>query len=514
MQRRDFLAELAMYSAICAGVPNVWRVTAMPVLADDPFTLGVASGDPSPNGTVLWTRLAPKLFEPEGGMDGSRVTVQWEVADDEQFARVVKRGIATAIPEVGYSVHADVVGLEPDRWYFYRFTLPAGASPVGRVRTAPAADAATPLRFAFASCQHWETGFYTAYGHMAREDRLDLVAFLGDYIYESNSPRADKPRRHYGTEPQTLAEYRTRYAQVKSDRLLQAAHHAAPWIVTWDDHEVDNNYAGLVSENEVESEEQMHNRRAAAYQAWWEHMPARVHAGRSWADLNITRRLEWGRLATMHVVDTRQYRSNQSCGDGSKDVPCGNWADTTRTMMGADQERWLDAGFAASKARWQVLANQTRIARLEEKVGEGHRFHMDQWGGYPTALKRLMTMVANRAPNRTVAITGDVHSHWVNELRTDYDIANGRQIGVEFIGTSISSDGDGWDEYPNWPSQKARNPQTHWHSARRGYVMNEVSADAWRASFRVLPYVVKEGAPLTTPAEFVVHQGRPGIDRA
>lgn len=512
MQRRDFLSDIAAYSVLCAGVPNIWRVTSTPRLVDDPFTLGVASGDPTPNSAVIWTRLAPKIFEPDGGLGGERITMTWEVADDEKFAKVVKSGRVTAVPELAYSAHVDVQGLEPDRWYFYRFTLTGGASPVGRVRTAPAADAMTPLRFAFVSCQHYETGYYTAYEHLANEGKLDLVTHLGDYIYET-SVATGRPRHHATPEPRTLEQYRWRYSQVKSDPLLQKAHLAAPWVVTWDDHEVDNNYANLISENEWESEEQMHDRRAAAYQAWWEHQPVRVSRAKSWADLNIVRTMQWGALAKFFVLDTRQYRSDQACGDNSKDVPCGDWADPKRTMMGPEQEKWLDDGLSASKSRWQVLANQTRISRLEEKAGEGHRFHMDQWGGYPAALKRLTDSIAKRAPNRTVAITGDVHSNWVNELRTDFDIANGKQIGVEFIGTAISSDGDGWDEYPNWAAQRPRNPHTHWHNARRGYVMNDVGPDEWKASYRTLPFVTKPNAPLQTPAEFITRNGKPGIEK-
>jgi alkaline phosphatase D len=511
MQRRDFLGDIAAYSVLCAGVPNIWRVTTMPRLTDDPFTLGVASGDPTPTSAVIWTRLSPKLYEPEGGLGGERITMNWEVAEDEQFAKIAQRGRVTAVPELGYSAHVDVQGLAPGRWYFYRFTLTGGSSPVGRLRTTPAADAMTPLRFAFVSCQHYETGYYTAYDHLSREGQLDLVAHLGDYIYETSAP--GRPRKWLSPEPMNLDQYRWRYAQVKSDPLIQKAHHAAPWIVTWDDHEVDNNYANLISENEWESEEQMHLRRAAAYQAWWEHQPVRVSRAKSWADLNIVRTLQWGALAKFHVLDTRQYRSDQACGDNSKDVPCGDWADMTRTMMGAAQEKWLDDGLGASKARWQVLANQTRIARLEEKTGDGHRFHMDQWGGYPGALKRLMDSIGKRAPNRTVAISGDVHSNWVNELRSDFDVPNAKQIGVEFIGTSISSDGDGWDEYPNWAAQKPRNPHTHWHNARRGYVMNDVGADEWKASYRIVPFVTKPDAPLQTPAQFITRNGKPGIEK-
>lgn len=514
MQRRDFLADVAMYSALCAGVPNIWRVTGRPVLADDPFTLGVASGDPTPNGAVIWTRIAPRPYEPDAGTMGQRITVNWEVAEDEQFARIAQKGRAIAAPELGNSVHVDVTGLEPDRWYFYRFFLQNAQSPVGRLRTTPAAGAVEPLHFAFVSCQHWEQGYYTAYGHLAREARLDLVAHLGDYIYEYG-PTEGRTRLYNSAEVRTLDDYRNRYAQTKSDPLLQAAHHAAPWIVTWDDHEVDNNYATLRGENEMESEEQMHARRAAAYQAWWEHQPVRVPRAKSWADLNIVRTLDWGALTRFFVLDTRQYRSDQACGDGNKPVPCGDWADTTRTMMGPAQEKWLDAGLGASTARWQTLVNQVQVAPYDQKNGAGETYSMDQWGGYPAALKRLMHTIATRAPNRTVILTGDIHSNWVNELRTDYKRSDARTIGAEFVGTSISSGGDGQDAFREWnDAGRAENPHVKWHNARRGYVMCDVGRDEWKASYRVVPYVSRPGAPVETPAAFITRHGRPGIEQA
>ena len=295
MLRRDFLADLSRLAALAAVVPNGWRVTGRPRFADDPFQLGVASGDPTPDGGVLWTRLAPRPLEPEGGMTGMRVAVDWQVAEDEAFARVAQRGRATAAPELGFGVHADVRGLQPDRWYFYRFTAGDATSPVGRLRTAPAEGAATPLRLAVASCQHWEQGLFTAYRHLAAED-FDLVAHLGDYIYEYG-PTEGRVRTHVGTEVRTLDDYRRRYALYKTDPLLQAAHLRCPWVVTWDDHEVDNNYAAGIGENLMESEEQMQARRAAVYQALWENQPVRVPRARSWADLTIIRRIPWGALA-------------------------------------------------------------------------------------------------------------------------------------------------------------------------------------------------------------------------
>ena len=265
MDRRLFLTDLSRYAALAAVVPNVWRVTTRPRFADDPFQLGVASGDPTPTGGVLWTRLAPRPFEPDGGMDGLRAVVSWEVADDAQFTKIVQKGRATAAPELSFSVHVDVDGLQPDRWYFYRFMAGEAVSDVGRFRTAPAAGAKTPLAFAFASCQRWDQGLFTAYAHFAQEE-IDLAVHLGDYIYEGASPAAAL-RAHHGLEIRTLDDYRRRYAQYKSDPHLQAAHARCPWLVTWDDHEVDNNYAGLTGENVMESTEQMRARRAAAYQA-------------------------------------------------------------------------------------------------------------------------------------------------------------------------------------------------------------------------------------------------------
>ncbi len=512
MQRRDFLADVAAYSVLCAGMPNSWRVTTAPRLADDPFTLGVASGDPTSNGAVLWTRLAPKIYEPDGGMEGQKVTMAWEVAEDEKFAIIAQSGRVTVVPELGYSAHVDVSGLAPDRWYFYRFMLANGPSPVGRLRTTPAAGSPSPLNFAFVSCQHFETGYYTAFDHLSREGTLDLVAHLGDYIYEYG-PTDGRPRRYATTECSTLDQYRARYGQTKSDRLLQAAHHAAPWVVTWDDHEVDNNYATLVGENEMESEEQMHLRRAAAYQAWWEHQPVRVPRAKSWADLNITRSMQWGALAKFHVLDTRQYRSDQACGDATKEVPCGDRENTARTMMGPAQEQWLNEGLATSTARWQVMANQTRVAPIDTTPGPGQAFHMDSWGGYPAALARLMKNVGERSANRTVILTGDLHASWVSELRTDFNRADAKPIGVELVGPSISSDGDGLDQYPQWERQRADNPHCVWHNARRGYVMNAVTPADWRASYRVVPFVSKPEAPIQTAAEFMMRNGQPGIEK-
>lgn len=511
MDRRDFLADVARIAALSATVPNAWRVTSRPRLVEDPFQLGVASGDPTSGGGVLWTRLAPRPLEPEGGMDGRKVVVNWEVAEDDGFTKVVRKGAATAALELSYSVHVDVDGLLPDRWYFYRFRVADAVSPVGRLRTTPEAGSLVPLRLAVASCQHYEQGHFTALEHMARED-VDLVAHLGDYIYESSE--AGRPRQHAGLEPRTLDDYRRRYAQYKADPALRQAHLIAPWIVTWDDHEVDNNYAGVHGEHVMESEEQMRTRRAAAYQAWWEHTPARVPRARSWADLDITRRMQWGALAQFQVLDGRQYRSDQACGDGSRIVPCGDWADESRTMLGERQERWMADGLSSSGSRWQVLAQQVMLAPYDGREGPETLAAMDRWSGYPAARDRLLREVAERAPNRTVVLTGDIHASFVNDVRQDFDRPETAPIAAEFVGTSISSGGDGSERWPGLTSAVlAENPHVRWQNARRGYMTCRVTPDEWTTDYRVVPYVSRPGAPVLTATRWKVTHGRPGIEQ-
>ena len=513
MDRRLFLSDLARVAALAALVPNEWRVTRRPRLVDDPFLLGVASGDPTPTGATIWTRLAPRPLEPDGGMEGQRTVVAWEVAEDEGFARIAQRGRATAVPELSHSIHVDVDGLLAGHWYFYRFTAGGATSAIGRLRTTPPpAAAGVPLRFAFVSCQHYEQGLFTAYRHLAMEE-LDLVAHLGDYIYEYGAIDG-RTRRHAARECLTLDDYRARYAQYKTDADLQAAHRLCPWVLTWDDHEVDNNYAGLVGENAMESEEQMRLRRAAAYQAWWEHQPVRVPRARSWTDLAITRSMDWGALARFWVLDTRQYRSRHPCNgsSGAHVVPCAEASDPARTMMGEAQARWLMNGLGDSRARWQVLANQVMMAPYDNTPGPERRLSMDTWSGYAAERDRLLGAIAERAANRTVVLTGDIHSNWVSELHSSFSRPNAPVVATEFVGTSISSGGDGSDAWAT-PEVLADNPHMKWHNARRGYVSCVVSPDEWRAAYRVVPFVTKPDAPVTTATTWRTERGRAGVQK-
>jgi alkaline phosphatase D len=312
----------------------------------------------------------------------------------------------------------------------------------------------------------------------------------------------------------TLADYRLRYGQTKMDGHLQAAHLIGPWILTWDDHEVGNNYAGFQSGDSTITTEMMHPRRAAAYRAWWEHQPVRLPATKDWANLDIPRRAQWGSVAQFTVMDTRQYRSGQACAGGTKSVPCGEWADPARTLMGDRQEKWLLDGISASKAKWQVLANQVMMAPFDSQAGDGQRESMDQWSGYPVARDRLLGEIAKRAPNRTVVITGDIHSSWVNELKSSFSTPDAPTIGAEFVGTSISSGGDGNDRNLAQGRLAGDNPHIKWQNGRRGYVSCVVTPDEWRADYRTVEYVSKPDAPIVTPTKWVVKNGVAGIESA
>ena len=478
--------------------------------ADNPFQLGVASGDPTPDGVVLWTRLAPQPLV-GGGMPREIVEVGWQIASDEGFQRIVQQGTAVATPQLAHSVHVEVSGLKPDRWYWYRFRAGSEESPVGRTRTFPAHNAAVEkLRFAFASCQHFETGYYTAYQHMATED-LDLGIHLGDYIYEG-AGRENLIRRHVGEEITSLADYRNRHAQYKTDPDLQSAHAAFPWLVTWDDHEFDNNCASQISEESGVDAAPFLARRANAYQAYYEHMPLRRSAIPRGPDMQLYRAVPFGRLATFFVMDTRQYRSDQPNGDGKKPLQ-GKVFDPNATVLGARQEGWLASGLLRSTAQWNVLAQQIMMARVDRLPGDGGHFSMDQWSGYDLPRKRLLRFVEDRQVPNPVVLTGDIHTNYVNDLKVDFDRPESTTVATEFVGTSISSGGDGAEKADYTDAMLAENPFVRFHNAERGYVSCTVTPKNWRADYQVVPFVTRRGAPLITRSSFVVENGKPGAQR-
>ena len=475
-----------------------------------PFTLGVASGDPAPDGVVLWTRLAPDPLN-GGGMPDENVAVSWQVARDERMTQVVQQGTEVATPLLGHSVHVEVGGLEPARWYWYQFRAGSEVSRVGRTRTLPAVGAAVGrLRFAFASCQHYEQGFFTAYRHMQDED-LDLVFHLGDYIYEYEG-RDGRVRKHTGDETELIGNYRNRYALYRSDNDLQDAHAAFPFVVTWDDHEVDNNYAAAVSEDLLPAELFL-RRRAEAYQAYYEHMPLRRSALPAGARMQLYRQFSYGDLASFFVLDTRQYRTDQPCGDRSGPV-CAGVLDPEATLLGDEQEQWLRDGLGRSASRWNVMPQQVMMARVDRMPGEAERIGMDVWSGYEVARRRLMEFLAQRRPSNPVVLTGDIHTNWVSDLRVDYADERARTVATEFVGTSISSGGDGSDTRGTTARMLAENPWVKFFNSQRGYVSCEVTPDRWRADYRVLEYVTRPNSPISTRASFLIEDGRPGAHRS
>jgi alkaline phosphatase D len=504
--RRHFLQQL---SALSLGAVAAGRIRPFARHHGDPFTLGVASGDPWPDGFVLWTRLAPDPLN-GGGMGGDDVTVRWEVATDDAMRRIVRRGTAVASADFAHAVHVTLRGLPPDRWYWYRFHAGEATSPVGRTRTMPTPGARpSRLRLVVASCQHYEWGFYAAHAHLARED-ADLCTFLGDYIYESHAARP--VRSHEAGEPMTLWEYRNRYARYKTDPQLQEAHAAMPWVVTWDDHEVDNNHAGLVSENN-DPVEAFRLRRAAAYRAYYEHMPLRRSSLPIGPDMLLYRALEFGQLARIHVLDGRQYRSDQSCGDRQK-APCAEWEREERTMLGATQEAWLGRGLVRPGATWQVLAQQVVMMPIDLDPGAGEIFNMDSWSGYPAARRRLTSLLAERRVPNVVTLTGDVHANYAGEVPVDWRQPDAARVAVEYVGTSISSDGDGIDAIPQIQRIRPANPWMKFHNARRGYIRCDITPDGWRSDYRIVPSIQTASAPITTVASFVTPAGRSVVEPA
>jgi alkaline phosphatase D len=510
--RRDFLigsastwalSTLRLPPAVAGG-----RL-APPRFASYPFTLGVASGDPTASGVVLWTRLAPDPLR-GGGMPASPVEVQWTIAEDELMRRPVQQGTAVAAPELAHSVHVEAEGLRPDHWYWYQFRAGSEFSAVGRTRTTPAADAANQrFRFGFCSCNHYEQGYFTAYRHMADED-LDVVFHLGDYIYEYEG-REDRVRMHTGREIESLADYRNRYALYKSDPDFQAIHATVPFVVTWDDHEVDNNYAAEISEND-DPVEGFLRRRANAYRAYYEHMPLRRAQMPSRSSMRLFRDFTYGRLASFFVLDTRQHRTDQPCDDRSG-PRCDAVFDEAATLMGSEQESWLFDGLGSSRARWNIVPQQVMVAPVNQRRGQEDRYSMDQWSGYESARNRLVDFLRVRQPSNPVVLTGDIHSNWVNDIKADFAAPQSDTVASELVVTSISSGGDGVDQRESTPAMLADNPFVKFFNGQRGYVTCEVSADGLTADYRVVDYVTQPDAPISTRASFVIESGRPGAQR-
>jgi alkaline phosphatase D len=502
LSRRNLLAAgaalaVAPAQRLCAVTGGVFArrngFVSSGSIGGNPFALGVSSGDPDETSAVLWTRLTA----PDGStLDAGDVEITWELADDREFESSVTWGTAVARADEAHSVHA-VVEIDSPRWF--RFRAGEWTSPAGRV--APTGlgvggGDGTNLRVATASCQHYEAGHYGAHRDLA-EWAPDLVVFLGDFIYEyASSNISDDPavRSHGSGEAATLDDYRRRYALYLSDADLRAARAACPWLVVWDDHEVENNYAGLTSETAGPPEE-FAVRRLAAYQAWWEHMPVRVPRPTGDGDTMIYRTVRWGSLADVILLDGRQFRTDQACGDVtlSVDPACPETFDPARTMLGGEQERWVGEQFATSSATWPVLAQQTVLSDIT--LPNSAVLNFDQWDGYPKARERLLLQAA-QAP-RTIVLTGDIHLAGIGRLPG---------VGVEFVTSSVSS--------PSLVPPDLVAALTGFESivdaelSSRGYTRHTVTPDEWTAEYRIVADSADPASPVSTWKTFTVAADR------
>ena len=509
-KRRSFLRTLGGVATFgSAGIALSDRAEAasqaQDSFQDDPFTLGVASGDPLPNSVVLWTRLAPEPLEPGGGMPERPVPVLYEVATDEEMSNIVKRDVTFASPDWAHSVHVDADGLDENTEYYYRFQAGNEYSPVGQTKTAPGTSPDS-FSFAFASCQDWSSGYYTAYKHMA-EDDLDLMIHLGDYIYEYPIPQDAEERDteipiRFNTEIMTLEQYRLRHALYKTDENLQAAHAAFPWLVTWDDHEVENNYADEISENNIPPEDFL-ERRANAYKAYFEHMPLRPSRMPTGPDLPLHRRFTFGDLVEFNVLDTRQYRSDQ--------VESFQKAkDPDRTLLGDKQEDWLVDGLASSSSQWNVIAQQVPFSATDENLSpDVENFGAgDKWDSYRADRDTVRDFMTQHPDLNPVVVTGDVHRNYAYNIKADFSNPDSETIGTEYICTSITSFGNG-SGITNYGGT-ANEPWQRFYNDNRGYVRCTVTPEQWRTDYRVVPAVTYPDAPVSTLASFVTEAGTPG----
>ncbi|ACQ82227.1 Alkaline phosphatase [Beutenbergia cavernae DSM 12333] len=511
LARRSFLtiAGVASSGAVVAAAAPAVAAPAGPVPRDPLFTLGVASGDPHPDGVVLWTRLAPDPLATDGrgGMPDRVVPVTWEVAEDERFRRIVRRGVEHASAAWAHSVHAEVHGLRPDHTYWYRFRANGQASPAGRTRTAPAPGARLrELRFAFASCQNYSVGFFTALRHLAHED-VDFLVHLGDYIYEGDAA-GDIGRAHLpAVELYSLTDYRLRYSQYKLDADLQAAHHAHPWIVAPDDHDLENNWAGDHSEPDDEPDQDpavFRQRRAAAYQAYWENLPLRRSSMPRGPEMQVFRRLVFGDMLQLDVLDTRRFRDPQVTDQADRWNP-------ERQILGPEQEAWLLAGLGAATARWKVLGSQVFMFDADTVTGPGERYGTDPWPGYAAARQRLFDGLAERDVDNFVVLSGDAHRSAAADLKLSFADEGSPTVGTEFLGTSLTSGKDGSDMDGTGTVWLAENPHLRFHNAQRGYQVCRLGRDEMHTEYRIVPYVTSPGAPITTRATVFVESGRPGV---
>ena len=497
-------------SSSTTAPPKLGSITTEPIagpdgkplaLAGDPFSLGVASGDPIADAVVIWTRLAPDALAEDGagGMPAGKFPVVWEVSDTKGFDRNVAQGIAMAEARFGHSVHVDVTGLQPATDYWYRFTAGDEVSSVGRTRTLPE-GAPTSFGLGIVNCQMYENGAYGAYRHLVDED-IDLVAHLGDYIYElpggTGAGRHSVPNRSL----KDLTDFRLRYASYKLDPDLQAAHARFPWVVTWDDHEVANNYMGDSVPGDAPPEV-IEARRTAAYQAWWEHMPVRLDPPKG-SSLAVYRDFSIGSLAHLYLLDERQYADPTPCkGEtvGATDYgDCAAVEGEDRTRLGADQEAWLANALESSDATWNLLGNPVALSGIDAGT-DAPAYYLDLWDGYPDARKRLAAQLAK--VDNPVVLTGDYHAGMVLDLHATPFDQESPVVAPEFLAPAISSPLFSQDV-------TGRTPQLRQQINKHGYLTVAVTPKQLTATFRVLDDVKDPKTAISTESTWQVTKGDP-----
>lgn len=516
LQRRDLL-RAALSLALLPWRQAGAQQAAAPRWQSEPFSLGVASGLPRPDSVLLWTRLLPAPEEAAALARLPSVALDYELFADSALKQPVRSGRIDALATRAHSVHLPLRGLQAGRDYWYRFHCAGAVSPVGHTRTAPLEGArALRLRLALASCQHWEHGHYAAHRDIARQD-LDFVLFVGDYIYEGTG-RMDAVRSHGGPAPRTLDEYRARHALYKSDPALQAAHAAHPWVMTWDDHEVVNDYAN--DRDQAYSDPAVFlKRRAAAYQAYFEHMPILPvgDASQGQASTRIHDRMVWGDLAELWTLDNRQHRSHHACpdpyrGGGRLVLDCAELEDPQRSMLGLAQERWLTQGLNASTRGWKLLAQGTQMAPSGLDALSGLRAtYTDGWDGYPQARKRLMGAIQQAGLRDVMALGGDVHYNQAGNLRLNPNDAKSAPLASEFVTTSISSRGMANSRLQTL--QESNPDMVYARSDERGYALLEITPHQARCQFRSTVNAQREDAALRVQAVYAVERGRAGVQR-
>lgn len=514
--RRLFLASgtaAALAAPAIVNARSLWR--------DYPFSLGVASGDPASDGFVIWTKLAPEPLEPHGGMPLANASVDWEVADDGGFRNVVQRGTVLARPELGHAVHVEVAGLQPDRPYFYRFISMGEQSLRGRARTLPAAGTRPDrVKFGVAGCQNYEDGFYGAYRHLAAESDLAFVYHYGDFIYEYRQAHefvGGLPvlpvRRHAFRNLIDVADYRLAYAQGLMDMDLQAARLSHPFLSSFDDHEVNNNWVSFIDNWTMENgsspdaapAEVFAFRRAAAFKAWYEHMPVRRALMPRGPAVALNRELRYGDLLSLQLLDTRSFRSDQPCGDGFNSA-CPEVGAEDRTVLGREQEAWLGRNLE-NPAQWYGLAQQIMMMSLDRRRRREEPakiLNLDSWAGYEVARQRMLDRIAGLG--NTIVLTGDEHQNFAGDL-----VHRDRVVGSEFVATSISSGGDGSDLRQGSDVFLSNNPEVKFLNDQRGYVTCEVSREAWRTHYMVMDRVSVPGGTISRRATAEVAHGTPGL---